>query len=133
MVVSDRENHRLVFFDVDTQFEDHKTWTNSETKTLVDDSNRPCQIRFGETTADSPKELDLAKHAIVAELDGEVHILNEDNAVVSTINVRNLIGVNGSKNPHDAMFLPNGDMVVATWNPGRISYWRRIDTDAMMV
>ena len=26
--------------------------------------------------------------------------------------------------PHDAIFLANGDMVVATWAPGRISYWK---------
>ena len=28
--------------------------------------------------------------------------------------------------PHDAIFLPNGDMVVATWNPGRLSYWKKL-------
>ena len=28
------------------------------------------------------------------------------------------------KHPHDAEFLPNGDMVVATWAPGRVGYWK---------
>ena len=37
-----------------------------------------------------------------------------------------LIGDLGHKNPHDAVFLANGDMVVATYSPGRISYWKKI-------
>ena len=28
--------------------------------------------------------------------------------------------------PHDAIWLANGDIVVCTWNPGRIGYWRRM-------
>ena len=36
------------------------------------------------------------------------------------------IGENGSKLlPSAVAFLPNGDFVVATWNPGRIGYFTR--------
>ena len=36
------------------------------------------------------------------------------------------LGGDGHKHPHDAIFLPSGDMVVATWNPGRLSYWKKL-------
>jgi hypothetical protein len=43
------------------------------------------------------------------------------------INVSQLIGKQtGSLHPHDAIFLPNGDIVVGTWNPGAVSYWQRL-------
>jgi len=32
----------------------------------------------------------------------------------------------GSLHPHDALLLPNGDFVVGTWNPGYVSYWKRL-------
>ena len=32
----------------------------------------------------------------------------------------------GFDHPHDAIFLPNGDFVLCTWNPGRLGYWRRV-------
>ena len=63
---------------------------------------------------------------VVAGLNGPVAIMSKENAVVSLIEVGQLIGDQGSKHPHDAIFLPNGDVVVGTWNPGYVSYWKRL-------
>ena len=50
--------------------------------------------------------------------------------MLSTIDVNALLGTTGTKqgydHPHDAIFLPNGDFVVATWNPGRIGYFTKV-------
>ena len=56
------------------------------------------------------------------------------NTVVSVMEIAKLLGPgsaeaaalggDGHKHPHDAIFLPNGDVVVGTWNPGHLSYWR---------
>jgi hypothetical protein len=40
------------------------------------------------------------------------------------VNVSVLLAAEQHKHPHDAIFLKNGDMVVGTWAPGRISYWK---------
>ena len=69
----------------------------------------------------------MAGMVVVAALEGPVAILDKHNRLVSTIDVSKLIGANtGSLHPHDAIFLPNGDLVVGTWNPGFISYWKRL-------
>jgi hypothetical protein len=44
----------------------------------------------------------------------------------SVIKVSELLGNLGSVHPHDAHFLPNGDIVVATWRPGHITYWKKL-------
>jgi len=36
------------------------------------------------------------------------------------------LGSQGFKHPHDAIWLPNGDIVVCTWNPGRLGYFKRL-------
>ena len=66
-------------------------------------------------------------HAVVPSLDGPVGIVNASNQLVSKVDVGGLLGGAGHRYPHDAVLLPgSGDLVVATWNPGRLSYWRRI-------
>ena len=57
---------------------------------------------------------------------GQVAILSPHNEVLSVIAVSELLGDQGSVHPHDALFLPNGDIAVATWKPGHISYWKRL-------
>ena len=62
------------------------------------------------------------------------------NTVVSVMEIAKLLGPgsaeaaalggDGHKHPHDAIFLANGDMAVATWAPGRLSYWRRLHPPA---
>ena len=63
-------------------------------------------------------------HAVVADLLGPVAILDGRNSLVSLVNVSGLLGAEGHEHPHDALMLPNGDLVVGTWSPGRLSYWR---------
>ena len=76
--------------------------------------SQPCGIRFA------------GDHAVVADLAGNVGILDSQNELVSVIPVAGILGEKGHRHPHDAILLPNGDLVVGTWNPGRISYWRRL-------
>ena len=46
--------------------------------------------------------------------------------VLYVIDVAGTLGHLGHLHPHDAQMLPNGDVIVATWNPGRLSYWKRV-------
>ena len=82
---------------------------------------RPCNFRPLQNAIDAK----LNGMVVVAALDGPVAVLDQTNTVVSVIDVNGLIGEStGSKHPHDAIFMPNGDVVVATWNPGFVSYWK---------
>lgn len=42
-------------------------------------------------------------------------VLDEDNRVVSVLEIAKLLGDKGHMHPHDAIFLPNGDIVVCCW------------------
>ena len=64
--------------------------------------------------------------AVSPDLSGPVAVLDAKNSVVSVVNVSVLLAAEQHKHPHDAILLPNGDMVVATWAPGRISYWKKL-------
>lgn len=114
IVVSDRENHRHQWFDFDPTDPSAFTFSHKANTTTSGNASRPCNMRFKNGKGMS----------VVPDLVGPVGILNENNELVSTIEVGALLGDLGHKYPHDAMFLPNGDVVVATWNPGRMSYWQ---------
>mmetsp|Transcript_101470 Transcript_101470/g.326093 ORF Transcript_101470/g.326093 Transcript_101470/m.326093 type:complete len:344 (-) Transcript_101470:23-1054(-) len=113
LIVTDRENHRHQYFDFDPGSPNVFEFSSAF---QIPQLQRPCGIRmdFGNG------------HAIVPALGGPVGILDGENQLVSVIRVSVLLGASGHLHPHDATFLPNGDIVVATWNPGRISYWRRL-------
>jgi hypothetical protein len=68
------------------------------------------------------------EYVLVPDLNGPLVILDKDNQVVSVIEVGKLLGAQGFKHPHDAVWLANGDIAVCTWNPGRLGYWRRLST-----
>ena len=53
-------------------------------------------------------------------------MLNASNKVISVVNVSVLLAADGHKHPHDAIFLPNGDMVVGEWAPGFVTYWKKL-------
>ena len=80
----------------------------------------PCNIRM------YPEQ---EGRAIVPDLAGPVAVLDAQNEVVSVVNVSVLLAAQQHKHPHDAIFLPNGDMVVATWAPGRVSYWKLLPAE----
>ena len=128
MIVCDRENHRLQYFEIDP-LQPNKFQMIAK-QSFVDSYHlyRPCNIRFHPTT----------KQAIVPFLEGTVAIFKEppsddddddphNEKVESILNITQQLGHLGFLHPHDAHFLPNGDFVLVTWNPGRIGYFRRID------
>ena len=120
MVVSDRANHRLEYFEIDAK---DPTKFDYVSTTMQDfaapNTGLVCNARF---LNDS--------HVITPTLEGYVFIMDKDNKLVSTVDVNGLLGAKGTKqgfdHPHDAIFLPNGDFVVATWNPGRIGYFKKL-------
>jgi len=141
IIVSDRANSRLEFFHYDPEtpdkFEYYKT---VDLRPRMGAGTLPCNIRM------YPKQ---DGRAIIPDLSGPVMVLDNENEVlftpintqinaihdtlnlillqvISVVNVSGLLAAEQHKHPHDAMFLPNGDMVVATWAPGRISYWKRL-------
>jgi len=116
VVVSDRENHRFQMCEVDPV-----NGGKFDCKSSVDltpslgEGTRPCNLRM------YPEQ---EGRAITPDLAGPVAVFDQSNAVISVVNVSVLLAAEQFKHPHDAMFLPNGDMVVATWAPGRIAYWK---------
>jgi hypothetical protein len=54
----------------------------------------------------------------------QVAVLSNTHETLSVVNVSVLLAAEQHKHPHDAIFLANGDIVVATWAPGRMSYWK---------
>lgn len=113
LIVTDRENHRHQYFDYDAEAGDLFRFSSNFT---VEGLQRPCNIRFDFG----------AGFAVVPALEGPVGIVDKDNRLVSTIDVAGLLGAQGHLHPHDATLLPNGDLIVCTWAPGRLSYWRRL-------
>ncbi len=105
LLVADRGNKRLEYFTLNGLY--HST------------------VEAKEITA--PCNADVwGDHVLVPNLDGPLAILDKDNKVVSVIEVGKLLGGQDFKHPHDAIWLANGDIVVCTWNPGRLGYWRRL-------
>eukprot|EP00045_Choanoeca_perplexa_P012680 m.139718 g.139718 ORF g.139718 m.139718 type:complete len:339 (-) comp16097_c0_seq1:2178-3194(-) len=120
-VVSDRANHRLLWVDADGHFQRQVV--------LGANLSLPCNVDFGFDQ----------EHALVTNLgsfsqhgrssNGTVGILDKNDQVVSVIEVAKLLGDQGHMHPHDAIFLDNGDIVVCSWSPGTISYWRRLPAE----
>jgi len=105
LLTADRGNKRLEYFTLNGFY--HST------------------IEAPEITA--PCNADIrGDYVLVPDLDGPIVILDGDNKVVSVIDQSKLLGARGFKHPHDAIWLPNGDIAVCTWNPGRLAYWRRL-------
>eukprot|EP00937_MAST-01D_sp_MAST-1D-sp2_P000485 g485.t1 len=131
LLVADRENHRIELYDVD---DSGATFRYNSTVTLAwgqAGTQRPCNVRVLQGAANAS----LDGLAVVADLGaddqsqpgaalGQVAVLDGRNRLLADIAVSRLLGHQGSVHPHDAIFLPNGDIVVATWNPGRVSYWK---------
>ena len=114
-MVSDRANHRFEYYTVAKDDPSKFAYSNTSTMDIFrNNTGLVCNARF------------LADHLIAPTLEGYVFILDSNNQAVSTVNVNGLLGAKGFKHPHDAIFLPNGDFVVATWSPGRIGYFRKL-------
>ncbi len=122
LVFTDRANSRLVYSDPTGQFV-------KETPLGDGGLSLPCNVDV------------KGNYAITASLgdgngmsNGEVGIVDQrTNKVVSVLEIAKLLSTGpgeGHAHPHDAIFLPNGDVVVGTWNPGNLSYWVRANAVA---
>lgn len=116
IVVSDRANSRLEFFNYDPLTPDVFNYTHTvNMQPGLGNGTLPCNLRMYP---------DQEGRGIIPDLSGPVAVLDNTNTVISVVQVSVLLASLEHKHPHDAIFLPNGDMVVATWAPGRISYWK---------
>ena len=118
IAVSDRANSRFEYFDYDPLTPDKFEYSHTvDMRPVMGPASLPCNLRMYP---------ELQAIAVSPDLSGPVAILDASNVVVSVVNVSVLLAAEKHLHPHDAILLPNGDLVVATWNPGRISYWQRI-------
>lgn len=109
LLVADRGNHRFEYYSLNGLY----------------------QSSFEIPAGKSPCNADIqGDFALVPDLDGPVFILDKDNQQVAVIEVGKLLGSAGFVHPHDAIWLPNGDIVVCTWNPGRLGYWQRLPAES---
>jgi len=121
IAVSDRANHRIEYFAFDEAGDKFEYSSTVDMAPVMGATTLPCNLRM------YPEQ---EGRAISPDLNGPVAVLDAANKVISVVNVSVLLAFDHHDHPHDAIFLPNGDMVVATWNPGRISYWRKLPTRA---
>ena len=122
MVVCDRENHRLEYFDImgnNQSLGRHEPTFIYQGTTSFPELKRPCNFR-----------LHASGVAIVPTLEGMVGILDASNNLLSLINISDTLGDEGFLHPHDAHFLPSSyDFVLVTWNPGRVGFFRRMKNE----
>ncbi len=115
LVVSDRENHRLQYFSLDGKF----------VKFATDGMRRPCNNFFRHDTM------------LVPDLRSVVTLLDKDNKVIEMLGDGDPSAlrdaprekfINGKFiHPHDAIFLHNGDILVAEWVPiGRVTLLKKV-------
>jgi hypothetical protein len=134
MAVSEKTDFWGTFMykcDLFTKTGSGQTWGNLKKDAVFEPFVYKCDLftetGSGQTWGNLTNTLPFSQGmVVVAGLNGPVAIMSKENAVVSLIEVGQLIGDQGSKHPHDAIFLPNGDVVVGTWNPGYVSYWKRL-------
>jgi DNA-binding beta-propeller fold protein YncE len=115
LVVTDRENHRLQWL----------TFDGKHIETAADGMRRPCNF-------DVRGDL-----AVVPDISSVVTLLDRDNKVVAQLGDGHPSKLRRAPrgewlpgkfiHPHDALFLQNGDILVAEWVPiGRITLLRKV-------
>lgn len=105
LAVSDRGNKRVVYFNKKGEFVRQITGPGISEVCNTDVWN---------------------KYLLVPNLDGNVAYLDENNLLVDSIKLQTVLGKLGHNHPHDAIFMSTGDIVIGTWAPGKLSYWKRI-------
>jgi len=123
--VSDRANSRLEYYEIDPKSPDKFEYKSTiDLRPSLGAGTLPCNIRI------YPEQ---EGRAIVPDLAGPVAVLDKNDKVISVVNVSELLKTEGTKHPHDAIFLPNGDMVVGAWAPGRVTYWKKLPAQSVVV
>lgn len=124
--VSDRTNSRIEYFEIDPKSPDKFEYkSTTDLRLTMGAGTLPCNIRI------YPEQ---DGRAIVPDLSGPVIVLDKNNKVISVVEVAQLLNKTaGTLHPHDAIFLGNGDMVVGAWAPGRISYWKKLPAESLVV
>ena len=130
--ISDRSNHRLVWVTASGHFVAEALTASPAGMSL------PCNVdvRADEAVGDVAlvPSLGLSYNNLN---NGSVAIYDEGHTVLSVIEVAATVGHLGHQHPHDAIFLPNGDVVIACWSgpsngpeqgpaKGTIGYWQRL-------
>lgn len=132
LVISDRTNERLVWITPEGKYVGSMPTSQPAGMSL------PCNV-------DVHTDFKAGQVAVVPSLgmsysnlnNGSVAIYDQNNSILSVIEVAANIGYLGHQHPHDAMFMPNGDVVVCCWSgppnspeqgaaEGTISYWKRL-------
>jgi hypothetical protein len=127
-IVSDRSNNRLVYVTADGDF-----------VKAAPMAPLPCNV---DTSFIDRKE---GRVAVIPSLGQQDETFTNGSVVIwdaefrhelSRIEIARLLGDQGHQHPHDAIFFPNGDLVVCCWsgpsNPGQgpargtTSYWQRL-------
>ena len=108
LLIADRANNRLQYTD-----EDGNPLSIIKDPAIV----QPCDFDFWQG------------NVLIPDLTGHLVVMDKDNKVVSKINVSEVIGPAGFPHPHDAIFLPNGDIAVGTWFNGSLTYWERLPAE----
>lgn len=115
LVVADRGNNRLQYFDLDGQ----------HIKFVTENMKQPCHFDIQNG------------HMLIPHLSAVVSILDENNKMVAWLGQGGPDSLRGKPrnefpngkfiHPHDAMFLRNGDILIAEWVPqGRITLLKKI-------
>ncbi|MGJ8681537.1 hypothetical protein [Paraglaciecola sp.] len=105
ILVADRENSRIVAYDTQGNF---------------------IKVIEGEGISRVCNTDTWQQELLVPNLNGTVAYLDKNNKLINTIEINKVLGAKGHKHPHDAIFMSNGDIVIGTWNPGKLSYWKRL-------
>ena len=151
LLVTDRSNERLVYVD-HTGLYKSSIDVSTGGSPAPGSNSLPCSSHFMQTnTADGMVALipGLGDSHANFSTSGSVGIYDKDNKLISEIEVAKQLWEDGHQHPHDALFLPNGDVVVCCYgggcggkpstscqasqfphkkgtSAGTISYWKRV-------
>lgn len=118
LVVSDRANGRLRW--VDYQGNLLNTTAHAEVPL-------PCNAQTSNGTVLGGDYLIVP--GLGESVSGSAFIYDKSNDIISTLEINKYLGATGSKHPHDAIFLQNGDVAIVCWAPGTITYWTHLKTE----
>jgi hypothetical protein len=117
----DRVGHRIVYTDATGVF--------VSAIPLSGGMSLPCSVDFSHDGRFYVIcSLGDANHPSAENPGGCIGIFRQDNdELVSTLAIDEKLGVDGFDHPHDAVFLPSGDIAFCTWGTARVAYLKRLN------